>query len=584
PVAVTDGVRDLFDGAPQIDAEDGVPAWEAYATDEPKIVQDMNVAEFAGVSEVPIESGLHFPVGDEGVLTIASPATNAFDPGDVDLARVLATTVDAAMERVARQQELTLKDRAMDESNIGIVITDPSQPDNPIIYANEGFTRLTGYTKSEVLGENCRFLQGEDTDPETVATMREAIDQDRPTSVEVLNYRKDGTPFWSQVEIMPVRDDEGEVTNYLGFQRGVTERVTREQELQRVKERFQRVFEQSTDAIVLVDVEDDELLEVNQAACEMLGYDREELLALGAEDIYPEDTEDRREAFRSQVRETGAAYTSDVPCVTSRGEIVPTEISGALLTSDATDQPSTMVAIVRDISDRVVYEKELERQNERLEKFASTVAHDLRNPLSVAEGYLKVAQETGETDVLDDLGDAHGRMRSIITDLLTAAREGTTVTDVEAVDLSNLVERAWGTVSTHDSTLVADDLGMEFEADEDRLRQVLENLFRNAIDHGGEDVTVTLERLPDGFAVADDGPGIPAADREDVFEYGYSTSEDGSGYGLAITTDLVEAHGWTVTVTESDAGGARFEISGIGLQTDPHRPETARPDGSGLQH
>ncbi|MBS3761523.1 MAG: ATP-binding protein, partial [Halodesulfurarchaeum sp.] len=101
-----------------------------------------------------------------------------------------------------------------------------------------------------------------------------------------------------------------------------------------------------------------------------------------------------------------------------------------------------------------------------------------------------------------------------------------------------------------------------FEADPDRLASLLENLFRNAVEHAGPEVTVTVEPTSDGFAVADDGPGIPPEDRETVFESGYTTETDGTGFGLAIVAEVATAHDWSVRVEESDAGGARFVFAG----------------------
>ena len=100
-----------------------------------------------------------------------------------------------------------------------------------------------------------------------------------------------------------------------------------------------------------------------------------------------------------------------------------------------------------------------------------------------------------------------------------------------------------------------------------RLEQLLENLFRNAVDHAGEDVTVTVGDLDDEFYVADDGPGISDDERDRVFEDGYSTVEEGAGLGLAIVAGIAEAHGWSVTVTESEDGGARFEVTGVERHT-----------------
>jgi len=128
--------------------------------------------------------------------------------------------------------ELRLKERAMDKAPVGITITDPTQDDNPMIYVNEQFQALTGYDTEEVLGRNCRFLQGDDTDPETRRLLRERIDAERPVSADIVNYRKNGQRFWQKLDITPVRDEEGCVVNFVGFQTEITDRKIRERRLE----------------------------------------------------------------------------------------------------------------------------------------------------------------------------------------------------------------------------------------------------------------------------------------------------------------------------------------------------------------
>jgi len=130
--------------------------------------------------------------------------------------------------RKERERELRRKTRAMDEAEVGISMAD-ADGDLPLVYANEGFERITGYGAEEMLGRNCRFLQGEATDPEAVDRLRDGIDAEEPTSAELLNYRADGSPFWNQIRLNPVEGDDGALTHYLGFQTDVTERKRTEQ-------------------------------------------------------------------------------------------------------------------------------------------------------------------------------------------------------------------------------------------------------------------------------------------------------------------------------------------------------------------
>ncbi|MFB6252336.1 MAG: PAS domain S-box protein [Halobellus sp.] len=207
-------------------------------------------------------------------------------------------------------------------------------------------------------------------------------------------------------------------------------------------------------------------------------------------------------------------------------------------------------------------ERELTQQNARLEEFASVVSHDLRNPLNVAEGRLELAMEECDSDQLAHIESAHARMRTLVEDLLTLAREQDTVIDPGPVSLDSFADICWQNVQTEEASIVVE-TDRRISADETKLRQLFENLFRNAVEHGGPDVTLTVGDLPDGFYIEDDGAGIPEDERSEVFEYGFSTRPGGTGFGLAIALQSVEAHGWSIEATDGEDGGARFEVHGV---------------------
>lgn len=227
-----------------------------------------------------------------------------------------------------------------------------------------------------------------------------------------------------------------------------------------------------------------------------------------------------------------------------------------------TDDGPLLVGISTDVTEREQRERTLERQNERLEEFARVVSHDLQSPLNVAAGHLAIAREEYNSEHLEELAWALDRMETLIDDLLTLAREGETVCDASPIDLEALLENCWRNVATSEATLMTN-VDQWVQADRPRLQQLLENLIRNAVEHGGQSVTITIGELDDGFYVEDDGSGIPEAKRDDVFAAGYSTSEDGTGFGLSIVKQAAEAQGWDVNVTEGSEGGARFEFTGV---------------------
>ncbi len=202
----------------------------------------------------------------------------------------------------------------------------------------------------------------------------------------------------------------------------------------------------------------------------------------------------------------------------------------------------------------------LEQQNERLEEFTSVVSHDLRNPLSVAKGRIELAREDDSEDHLEEASIALDNMESLIEDLLELSKQGCAVGEPERVSLREIAENAWNNIDAENATLTTEDI--EVDADSDRLRQLLENLFTNAVIHAGSDSEIRIGPLPEapGFFVADDGPGIDPDDRSRIFDIGYTDHEDGTGFGLSIVRRIAGAHGWSISVTDSDDGGARFEF------------------------
>ena len=226
------------------------------------------------------------------------------------------------------------------------------------------------------------------------------------------------------------------------------------------------------------------------------------------------------------------------------------------------------IVLLHDVTDHHERQAQLEAENEQLDQFASLISHDLRNPLDVAIGRTNAVAEALDdpelTRHLSRTQESHQRMKQIITDVLTLAREGHSIGSTDCVPLETAAMDAWAHVDTDDAALSVN-TQLVIEADGERLTRIFENLFRNAIQHGGEDVHIEVAALPEGsgFYVADDGKGIDPEERTAVLEAGYTSGADGTGLGLAIVTGIAEAHGWRVGVTDGDDGGARFEFSGV---------------------
>jgi signal transduction histidine kinase len=208
---------------------------------------------------------------------------------------------------------------------------------------------------------------------------------------------------------------------------------------------------------------------------------------------------------------------------------------------------------------------ELDEQNERLGLVASAASHDLRNPLNIASGRLELLVTQYDDEHLVKAAESLEHMEELIKDVLTLARNGTTVTETEPVHFRTVVGGAWGQLDAVEANLEQSGTDACIHADKPRLRPLLEELFENAVQHGGPDVTVQIEVDEDGFVVADDGPGIPDEEVDSVLERGNTTDEDGTGFGLNIVEAIATAHGWEVDIGESDAGGTRVAIRGISV-------------------
>ncbi|WP_135825943.1 PAS domain S-box protein [Halorussus ruber] len=350
-------------------------------------------------------------------------------------------------------------------------------------------------------------------------------------------------------------------------------RIRTETELRAERDRFAALFENLPNAVVRYDIEDGEAIgkSANPAFEDVFGWTADEIVGESLDDyILPDDRKAEGESLNEQVSRGYRIEGEEVHRRTRDGEQ-----DFLLHTAPAGNGGTEAFAIYVDISEQKARERKLARQNERLEEFASVVSHDLRNPLNVALGRFDIVDGECDSEHLPPIGRSLERMDALVEDLLALARQGQVVDETEPVALSAAAAEAWETVDTKEATLeLADDVTVE--ADDARFRELLENLFRNSVEHGeeaaGDDadpMRVEVGELDDreGFYVADDGPGIPEDLREQIFDHGFTTDEDGTGFGLAIVASIADAHGWEVdaccTSEEAACEGARFEFSRV---------------------
>ncbi|SDJ63559.1 PAS domain S-box-containing protein [Halovenus aranensis] len=369
----------------------------------------------------------------------------------------------------------------------------------------------------------------------------------------------DGTRIFN-LRSIPV-SASGEIDGFAVYS-DITERKRRESEL----ERYETIVETIPMGVLTVD-DDWTIQNINAPGAEILGYSVDELLGqplttLGRDGVITEEMTDIADDITAGLQPGSESQKEIVELQIHPGpdQTREIEVHASLLPAD--EVFSGVVLVFHDITERKQNERELRRQNERLEEFASIVSHDLRNPLNVAMGHLEIIQDNHDSPSVQHVAGALDRMETLIRETLQLAKQGEMVTETEPIQLSSILNGCWGMIAGEEATL--EQTGdVQFEGDPPRVKQLFENLFRNAIDHAGEDVTVRVGYEGGTLTVADDGPGVPPDQRDEVFDTGHTTSDDGTGFGLAIVQEIVDAHDWEITVSESWAGGARFEITGF---------------------
>ncbi|WP_458188342.1 PAS domain-containing protein [Haladaptatus sp. NG-WS-4] len=426
-------------------------------------------------------------------------------------------------------------------------------------YLNGRGERLLDRTEEEVLGKKIWDEFPDALNSQFEDEYRRAMETQEPTTFEAYYPPLD---ILFKVHAYP---SEGGLSVYF---RDVTEETEMRKEHHREKELLERVFETSPVGIVVMN-DRGGIVRANNRSVDLLEVTEEEIKNRTYDSSQWESTDEKGNPFsegehpllrvledRTTIRNQRIGYES------SSDEWRLLSMSASPIESEGGDLERVVVTL-DDVTERRERRRELERQNERLEEFASVVSHDLRNPLDIAQVRTDLERRERDSEHLKEVSNALDRMNTLITNLLTLARQGQVVGETTPIDLREAVYDAWSTAGSESGTLgVADDLPT-VRADESRLRKLLENLLDNAVTHAENEPHVRVEATADGFAIDDDGPGIPPEKRDQIFEDGFSTDRERTGFGLSIVKRIADAHDWSVTVTESEHGGTRFEIDGV---------------------
>jgi len=525
---------------------------------------------------------------------------NGYDQGLVDFLRPLLVTlgqlVDAMRTQKKHQEgqlELARLSQVASQTTNGVIITDT---EGRVEWINEGFTRITGYPLSEVQG--CTLgdlLQGPDTDPDTVATIRAALARQEGLAVDIVNYKKSGEPYWANINISPLRDNTGGLHGFIGIELDISARKTAEKETRESEQRFRSMIENAGDAIYIHDRYGG-IHQINQIACEQTGYGRDELLALK---IMHLDTSRDPDALR-EIWDLGRGDPAQYPMTLESshrrkdGSFFPVEVRVSLLPDD---DDYLFVAMVRDITERkgaeaavLASKKQAEQASRAKSDFLANMSHEIRTPMNAVIGLSQMLLQTGldekQQDYLGKIHNSSKMLLRILNDILDYSKieAGRLELEARSFDLHEVIDQVvlmFGETA-HSRELefvytIPHDLPASLVGDSLRLSQVLTNLLSNAFKFTEDGGRVELGIQSVGperegharlcFSVHDTGIGMSEEQRSRLFQpfsqADTSTTRKygGTGLGLVISRRLAEAMGGELEVISTPGEGSTFRFT-----------------------
>lgn len=506
---------------------------------------------------------------------------------------VLALVIDIS-ERNEIEETQKIRTAALEAAFNGILITDAQQKDNPVIYCNSTFEKITGYSCEEVLGTNPRFLHNRGEDQVEVAKMTRAIKNGDKCRVQVRNYKKDGTLFWNEVSITPIKNSDGEITHWLGVQNDITDRKNAEQEI----EHLVKIFNESLNEIYVFDAETLKFINANPGAVEKTGYSLEELKSLTPVDLKPDFTED---SFRKMIQPIISDKRKKLDFETNHrrkdGTTYPVEVH---VQASVMGDSDICAAIILDISDKKDYTHKLEKTvaqrteelkaalekerdlNELKTRFLSLVSHEFKTPLSgiltsaiLVGKYTQADQQEKRDKHLKTIANGVHHLTTILNDFLSLERlekgkELYRLTDFSLSRLLNeVVYNANMMLKTGQKINYPQNIDdIEIVQDEKIITLALSNLLYNSIKYSPENTTIDIDvEMTDGkiiFQIKDQGVGIPAKDQKHIFER-YFRAENviltqGTGIGLNIIKAHLENLGGTISFKSRENKGSTFTV------------------------
>lgn len=496
-------------------------------------------------------------------------------------------------EALLPQHDIGLVLKAINASSSGIIITDNQQPDNPIIFCNDRFLEMTGYSRSDVIGRNCRFLQGEDRNQKARQTLREAVKKGKTVSVELRNYTKDGRMFWNELYMSPILDEDNKVTHFVGVQNDISRKKYVENKLQKTQEQFKEELDKRTRSLKESEEYLKSLVETIRESLVVLNADLE---VLSVNNFFLKTFEvSESETVGKKLFELGDGQW-DMPKLREMLEqVLPTQnpvvnfevenefpdigkkvmiLNAHQIEVEGSYKDRILLAI-EDITER----KEIER---RKDDFLSIASHELKSPLTIVKGYNQLIEKLLPPEVDEKILQTIrksmtniDRLNNLITSLLDVSKiqAGKIEVHKEYFDLDEMVketvDHVQSTSKTH--TITIEGLtGKQCYGDRHRLEQVLTNLLNNAIKYSPKStqVLVHLSQVSDyvKVAVTDFGLGIKREDKKKIFERFFRADNlqkkfPGMGIGLYVSEQIIKNHKGSLWVESEEGEGATFNFT-----------------------
>ncbi|MFC7345711.1 PAS domain S-box protein [Chryseobacterium zhengzhouense] len=483
--------------------------------------------------------------------------------------------------------------QALDSANSGIIITDNTQQDNPIIYCNKAFENITGYDHDQIIGHNCRFLQAQDRSQDERFIIKSCIEEGKDCRVEIRNYKKNGKLFWNELYISPVKNEKGEITHFIGVQNDVTSRKKAEYELREEKSSIEKKILERTK----------ELVESEAFLSSIIQTVRESLLVLDSNYKVLSANNHFLNSFKVSKEETVGKLLFELgnhqwdietlkelltnilptnnPVIDYEVEHVFPHIGKKIMLLNAYriefegQYKDRILIAIEDITEK----KETDR---RKDDFLSIASHELKTPLTTIKGLIQILQrmvppESSEKfeNTLDKVSVYVDRLNDLISDLLDTSKiqsgnielhkEEFNIDSAVAETIDNLSVAAPNHTITFNGKTNAVIMG-----DELQISQVLNNLISNAIKYspGSDKVEVYISKVGNfvKVSVRDYGMGISDQDKTKIFDRFFRVRDiqkkfPGLGIGLYISHEIIANHNGTLWVESEIGEGSTFSFT-----------------------